>query len=280
LGNIHLHYILLDELGRGSFSIVRRGECRHSGEIVAVKIINKNDVNALHIERLENELSILKKVDGCNQVISLLDAYEDSENIYLVFEMVEGGNLQDISIDTVPYPERDAAKILKSVLHAISFCHRQGVIHRDMKPDNILCNYDMTEIKLADFGLATFLGVDETTQGTVGTRAYLSPEMILKQPYDFSVDMWSIGCIAYILLGGYHPFSDKIEIPLYTQIVTGEWKFDDQEWKNASDTAKDFVSQLLVLDPSDRMTANEALRHPFIRTSFWKPPTLEPQLVI
>jgi len=268
-------------IGIGSFSVVRRGECRHSGEIVAVKVINKNDVNALHIERLQNELSLLPTVEGFNQVISLLDAYEDSENVYIVFEIVEGGNLQDVVVNTVPYSERDAAKILKSILHAISFCHCHGVVHRDLKPDNLLCSTDLTEIKLADFGLATYLGLGETTQGTVGTRAYLSPEMILKQPYDFSVDMWSMGCIAYILLGGYHPFSDTIDMPLYTQIVTGEWKFDDQEWINVSDIAKDFISQLLVLDPRDRMTANEALRHPFIRASFWKPLTpAEPQVVI
>jgi len=136
-----------------------------------------------------------------------------------------------------------------------------------MKPDNLFVSSDLSMIKLSDFGSATLLGPNETANLTVGTRSYLSPEMILKQSYDTSVDMWSIGCIAYVLLAGYHPFSEDCNIPLYIQIVTGNWEFDDDSWSDISDNAKDFITELLVLDPSERMTAKQALMHPWIRLS-------------
>jgi len=130
-----------------------------------------------------------------------------------------------------------------------------------------LISKDHSVVQLSDFGLATILEKDQSASATVGTREYLSPEMILKEPYSYSVDMWGIGCITYVLLCGYHPFSGTTEIPLYIQIVTGQWEFHEQTWSNISDDAKDFVSELLNLDPTCRMTAAEALIHPWIRAS-------------
>lgn len=155
--------------------------------------------------------------------------------------------------------------MLRSVLLAIAHCHDRGVVHRDMKLENLLISKDLSSVKLSDFGLATVLEKDQTASKTVGTRVYLSPEMILKKPYTQAVDMWSIGCIAYVLLCGYHPFSEDIDTPLYNQIVTGQWEFHEHSWGTITDGAKDFVTELLVLDPTSRMTARQALRHPWIR---------------
>lgn len=201
------------------------------------------------------------------QVVSLIDVFDNDEYYYIILELIKGGDLLDTILRWDRCTEDDAVKILRSILLAISYCHEKGIVHRDMKPDNLLVSNDLSTVKLSDFGLATVLAPHETSNLTVGTRSYLSPEMILKQSYGTSVDMWSIGCIAYVLLAGYHPFSEDCDTPLYIQIVTGQWQFDDDTWGDISDDAKDFITELLVLDPSNRMNAKQALMHPWIRMS-------------
>jgi len=278
--NVYDHYLFLEELGRGGFSIVKRACHMESGELVAIKIISKSNLTELQLEHLKEEISIMRMVESCPQIISLLDAYEDNENVYLVIELIDGGNLLETVLSRSPsecLDECDMARIMRSILLAVAYCHARGVVHRDMKPDNLLVSKDCTSVKLSDFGLATFLSSSSIPSGTVGTRAYLPPEMILKTPYSFAVDMWSIGCIAYVLLSGYHPFSEDTDTPLYIQIVTGQWEFHQGVWDYISDDAKDFISELLVLDPEERMTAREALRHPWIRAVGPSPP-ISPRL--
>jgi len=244
--------------------VVKRGIHKESREEVAIKVIPKQNVNT---GQLELELDIMDRIGRCPQVVSLLEVFEDSNSIYLISELVEGGNLLELVLrQKNQHREQDTARIMKSILLAILYCHNCGVVHRDIKPDNLLISKDLSSVQLSDFGLATVLEKDQTASATVGTRAYLSPEMILKEPYSYAVDMWGVGCIAYVLLCGYHPFSDYIETPLYIQIVTGQWEFHEHEWANITDDAKDFVSELLILDPAYRMTAQEALRHPWIRS--------------
>jgi len=257
------HYHICEEIGRGGFSIVKRGLQISSGKEVAIKIISKNGMSK---ESLQTELQIMSIVKDCPEVVSLLDVFEEEENFFIVLEFINGGDLLETILTWERCSEDNAVKILRSILLAISFCHEKGIVHRDMKPDNLLVSHDLSCIKLSDFGLATVLAPNETANLTVGTRSYLSPEMILKQSYNASVDMWSIGCIAYVLLAGYHPFSEtENDIPLYIQIVTGNWEFHEDTWSDISDDAKDFISELLVLEPENRMTAKQALMHPWIR---------------
>jgi serine/threonine protein kinase len=268
--SVNDHYYINEEIGRGGFSVVKRGVDRLSGTEVAIKIVSKADMLE---EALTRELNIMKTVHSCPQVVSLLGVYEEADCFYIVLELVNGGNLLDTILKQERCNETDTARILRSILKAIAHCHEQGIVHRDMKLDNLLVSHDLSIIKLSDFGLATILGPNQTAKSTVGTRPYLPPEMILKHSYNTSVDMWSIGCIAYTLLAGYHPFSEASEIPLYIQIVTGNWEFHDETWANISDDAKDFISELLVIDPLNRMTAKQALMHPWIRMTHFTPKT-------
>jgi len=263
--NFQDYYHIYEEIGRGGFSVVKRGVNIFTGKEVAIKILSRHDISQ---EALHRELNIMKLVNDCPQVVSYIDAFVDEEHYFIVLELIKGGDLLDTIVKWDQCNEADAVRILRSILLAISHCHEKGIIHRDMKPDNLLVSNDLSEIKLSDFGLATVLAPDERASLTVGTRSYLSPEMILKQEYNTSVDMWSIGCIAYVLLAGYHPFSDSSDdVPLYIQIVTGDWEFDEDIWTHIGDDAKDFISQLLVLEPEERMTAKQALMHPWIRAS-------------
>jgi len=262
--SIQDHYHIYDEIGRGGFSVVKRGVNIFTGKEVAIKILSKLGFSP---EALHRELNIMKLVNDCPQVVSLIDVFVDDDQYFIVLELIKGGDLLGTIVKWDRCNEMDAVRILRSTLLAISHCHEKGIIHRDMKPDNLLVSNDLSDIKLSDFGLATVLGPNERASLTVGTRTYLSPEMILKQEYNTSVDMWSIGCIAYVLLAGYHPFSECSDVPLYIQIVTGDWEFDEDNWTDISDDAKDFISQLLVLEPEDRMTAKQALMHPWIRAS-------------
>jgi len=247
---------------RGGFSTVKRAIQIETGESVAVKVISKNA--GVTLEQLKYEMEIMRLVESCPQVISFYESFEDLESVYLVLELADGGNLLDMVLRRA-CQEHETALMMRSVLLAIAHCHDRGVLHRDMKPENLLISKDLSSVKLSDFGLATVLVKDQTASTTVGTRAYLSPEMILKEPYTQAVDMWSIGCVTYVLLCGYHPFSDDTDTPLYIQIVTGQWEFHEHMWSSITDGAKDFVSELLVLDPNSRMTARQALRHPWIR---------------
>jgi len=262
--SIRDYYHIYEEIGRGGFSIVHRGVDISTGKEVAIKIISKK--HEMSSESLQRELDIMRLVKDCPQVVSLIDVFENDEKYYIVLELVRGGDLLNTILKWDRCSEANAIKILRSILEAISYCHEKGIVHRDMKPDNLLVSNDLSMIKLSDFGLATVLGPNETTNLTVGTRSYLSPEMILKNSYNTSVDMWSIGCITYVLLAGYHPFSDDItDMPLYIQIVTGNWEFHSDTLSDISETAKDFITELLVLDPSERMTAKQALMHPWLR---------------
>jgi calcium/calmodulin-dependent protein kinase I len=184
-------------------------------------------------------------------------------------ELLEGGTLLENIVAKDHYSEKDAAEILKVIITGINGCHELNVVHRDMKPENIMAtkkSSDVPDFKITDFGLSVVLPPEGYVTGTLGTREYLAPEMIVHKNYGTSVDMWSIGCIAYTLLCGFHPFSDNETVPLYTQIVTGKWQFFE-EGISLSDSAKDFVSQLLTLEPTERMTAKQALLHPFILRS-------------
>jgi len=263
--SIYDHYHIFEEIGRGGFSIVKRGMHIETSKTVAIKLLSK--LETVDDDALYRELHIMSLVDDSSEVVSLIGVYEDAVNVFIVLELVEGGNLLEVILDRGKLDEMETVRILRSILEGISLCHERGIVHRDMKPDNLLVSKDLSIVKLSDFGLATLLGPNETTKGTVGTRAYLPPEMILKHAYNHAVDMWSIGCIAYVLLAGYHPFSDDGDVPLYIQIVTGQWEFHDATWSNISDDAKDFISELLILEPEERMTSKEALRHPWIRNS-------------
>lgn len=207
-------------------------------------------------------------------IVTLTDTYEDSDNVYLVMELVNGGELFDRIVAKGSYTERDASKVIKQILQAIDYLHDKNIVHRDLKPENLLYESQSEDsiIKISDFGLSKVLdsGMMMTACGTPG---YVAPEVIAQKPYAKEVDLWSIGVISYILLCGYQPFYDENDSVLFQLILKGEYEFDSPYWDDISESAKDFIRHLMCLDVKKRFTSKQALAHPWIASNTTVPET-------
>uniref|UniRef100_A0AC34QJT4 Protein kinase domain-containing protein n=1 Tax=Panagrolaimus sp. JU765 TaxID=591449 RepID=A0AC34QJT4_9BILA len=257
-------YEFREVLGTGAFSKVFSAECRFEpGTMVAIKCIDKKALKGKE-ESLENEIKVLRKLRHQN-IVQLYDTYDEKSYVYLVMELVTGGELFDRIVAKGSYTERDASNLIRQVLEAVAFMHRNGVVHRDLKPENLLYyNQDEdSKIMISDFGLSKTeeSGIMATACGTPG---YVAPEVLQQKPYGKAVDVWSIGVIAYILLCGYPPFYDENDANLFAQIIKGEYEFDSPYWDEISDSAKDFISHLMCCNPEMRYTCERALQHPWI----------------
>jgi len=257
-------YELKDLLGTGAFSQVRLAESKtDSGKLYAVKIIDKTALKGKE-DSLENEIKVLRRLKHPN-IVQLLETYEDKSKVYLVMELVTGGELFDRIVEKGSYTEKDAADLIRQVLEAVDYMHDQGVVHRDLKPENLLyyCPDEDSKIMISDFGLSKMedSGIMATACGTPG---YVAPEVLAQKPYGKAVDVWSIGVISYILLCGYPPFYDESDANLFAQILKGEFEFDSPYWDEISVSAKDFIRRLMCVDVNKRYTCREALQHPWI----------------
>lgn len=256
-------YELKDVLGTGAFSQVRLAESKESGNMYAIKIIDKKALKGKE-DSLENEIRVLKRLDHIN-VVKLLEAYESRTCVYLVMELVTGGELFDRIVEKGSYSEKDAADLIKQVLSAVAYMHEEGVVHRDLKPENLLYYSPDADSKImiSDFGLSKMeeSGVMATACGTPG---YVAPEVLAQKPYGKAVDVWSIGVISYILLCGYPPFYDENDANLFAQILKGEFEFDSPYWDDISDEAKDFIRSLMCVNVEHRLTCHTALEHCWI----------------
>jgi len=257
-------YIMKDVLGTGAFSQVRLAESKdHTGKLYAIKVIDKKALKGKE-DSLENEIKVLRRLDHPN-VVKLLEAYESKHSVYLVMQLVTGGELFDRIVEKGSYTEKDAADLIKQVLDAVAYMHREGVVHRDLKPENLLyqCQDEDSKIMISDFGLSKMedSGIMATACGTPG---YVAPEVLAQKPYGKSVDVWSIGVISYILLCGYPPFYDENDANLFAQILKGEFEFDSPYWDDISDPAKEFIRQLMCVDVEKRLTCDESLKHAWI----------------
>jgi len=257
-------YTLKDLLGTGAFSQVRLAESKeHPGELYAIKVIDKKALKGKE-DSLENEIRVLRRLDHPN-VVKLLEAYESKSYVYLVMELVTGGELFDRIVEKGSYTEKDAADLIKQVLSAVAYMHDSGVVHRDLKPENLLyaSPEDDSKIMISDFGLSKMedSGIMATACGTPG---YVAPEVLAQKPYGKEVDVWSIGVISYILLCGYPPFYDENDANLFAQILKGEFEFDSPYWDDISHEAKEFIRKLMSVDVDKRLTCEEALAHSWI----------------
>ncbi|XP_059609788.1 calcium/calmodulin-dependent protein kinase type 1-like isoform X2 [Phlebotomus argentipes] len=257
-------YVLKELLGTGAFSEVRLAESRDVPEqLFAVKIIDKKALKGKE-DSLENEIKVLRRLSHPN-IVQLLETYEDKVKVYLVMELVTGGELFDRIVEKGSYTEKDASGLIKQVLEAVAYMHEQGVVHRDLKPENLLyySSDEDSKIMISDFGLSKMeeSGIMATACGTPG---YVAPEVLAQKPYGKAVDVWSIGVISYILLCGYPPFYDENDSNLFAQILRGEYEFDSPYWDEISDSAKDFIQNLMCVNVEKRYTCIQALAHPWI----------------
>ncbi|KAL2103854.1 hypothetical protein ACEWY4_000722 [Coilia grayii] len=252
---------IMEVLGSGAFSEVYMVKERKTGKLFAMKCVKKKNKRDLN---LENEIAVLRKIKHEN-VVCLEDFYESRSHYYLVMQLVSGGELFDRILDRGMYSERDASQVIKQVLEAVTYLHKNGIVHRDLKPENLLyfSSDENSKIMISDFGLSKMEdnGIMSTACGTPG---YVAPEVLAQKPYSKAVDCWSIGVITYILLCGYPPFYEETETRLFSKIMKAQYEFDSPFWDDISESAKDFIRNMMQKNPKMRYTTDQALRHPWI----------------
>uniref|UniRef100_A0AAZ3Q3A7 Protein kinase domain-containing protein n=1 Tax=Oncorhynchus tshawytscha TaxID=74940 RepID=A0AAZ3Q3A7_ONCTS len=251
-------------LGTGAFSEVVMAREKTTGKMVAVKCIPKKALKGKETS-IENEIAVLRKIKHEN-IVALEDIYESPNHLYLIMQLVSGGELFDRIVEKGFYTEMDASRLIKQVLNAVNYLHDMGIVHRDLKPENLLYYnpHDEAKIMISDFGLSKMEGTGDVMATACGTPGYVAPEVLAQKPYSKAVDCWSIGVIAYILLCGYPPFYDENDSKLFEQILKADYEFDAPYWDDISDSAKQFISSLMEKDPEKRFTCDQALAHPWI----------------
>ncbi|XP_073432352.1 serine/threonine-protein kinase DCLK2 isoform X2 [Dendrobates tinctorius] len=252
-------------IGDGNFAVVKECVERSTGKEYALKIIDKAKCcGKEHL--IENEVSILRQVKHPN-IIMLIEEMDTTTELYLVMELVKGGDLFDAITSSTKYTERDASAMIYNLASAMKYLHSLHIVHRDIKPENLLvCEYpDRTKsLKLGDFGLATI--VDGPLYTVCGTPTYVAPEIIAETGYGLKVDIWAAGVITYILLCGFPPFrsENNLQEDLFDQILIGKLEFPSPYWDNITESAKELISCMLQVNVEDRFTADQILSHPWV----------------
>ncbi|XP_028763379.1 calcium-dependent protein kinase 10-like [Neltuma alba] len=262
-------YVLGRELGRGEFGITYLCTDRETKEALACKSISKRKLRtAVDIEDVRREVAIMSTLPDHPNVVKLKATYEDNENVHLVMELCEGGELFDRIVARGHYSERAAATVARTIAEVVRMCHANGVMHRDLKPENFLFanKKENSVLKAIDFGLSVFFKPGERFSEIVGSPYYMAPE-VLRRNYGPEVDIWSAGVILYILLCGVPPFWAETEQGVALAILRGVIDFKREPWPQISDSAKSLVRQMLEQDPKRRLTAQQVLEHPWLQNA-------------
>lgn len=254
------------QLKSGSFATVCLGTHRATGNKVAIKCILRRDLPPNEDAAIYDEVLILSTLRH-RYICPLIDFFEEVECYFLVMELMTGGDLFDRIGQRKSYTESDARDLCRKILESVRYCHENSVAHCDVKPKNLLLAYDDddVEIKLADFGFATRVYEPRSLTRRCGTPFFVAPEVLMRSPYDQSSDMWSVGVIVFLLLGGDLPFMGKKQTELFRSIILGKFDFPEKSWSHVSAEAKDLVKKLLVTDPSQRLTSRDALASAWMR---------------
>ncbi|KAJ4868985.1 Serine/threonine-protein kinase PEPKR2 [Raphanus sativus] len=249
-------YVFGPSIGKGKFGSVRICRSRSNGMDFACKTLKKGE------ETVHREIEIMQHLSGHPRVVTLHAVYEESDCFHLVMELCSGGRLVDQMVKEGKYSEQRAANVFKDLMLVISYCHEMGVVHRDVKPENILLTA-AGKIQLADFGLAMRLAKGQTLSGLAGSPAYVAPEVI-SENYSEKVDIWSAGVLLYALLSGVLPFKGDSLDAIFDAIKKLKLDFNSGVWESVSKPARDLLSRMLTREESARITADEVLRHPWI----------------
>lgn len=253
-------------LGSGTYAIVKEAIHIETGKYFACKVINKKLMEGRE-HMVRNEIAVLKRVSsGHRNIVTLHDYFETSHNLYLCFDLCTGGELFDRICAKGNYYEGDAADLVRTIFEAVKYIHDSGIVHRDLKPENLLFRTpaEDADIMIADFGLSRVLEDEKFHKLTeiCGTPGYMAPEIFKKTGHGKPVDVWAMGVVTYFLLAGYTPFDRDSQQLEMEAIIAGDYKFEPVEyWANVSETAKDFVRKCLTIDPAERPTAAEVLKH-------------------
>ncbi|XP_056627925.1 phosphorylase b kinase gamma catalytic chain, liver/testis isoform [Triplophysa dalaica] len=261
-------------IGRGVSSVVRRCVHKHTGQEYAVKIIEitEEKMTEQQLDEVKSstlkEIHVLNLVNGHPSIITLIDSYETTTFIFLVFDLMRRGELFDYLTEKVTLSEKETRSMMRALLEAVQYLHSLNIVHRDLKPENVLLD-DEGHIKLSDFGFSVQLQPNEKLRELCGTPGYLAPEILkcsmdeTHEGYGKEVDLWACGVILFTLLAGSPPFWHRKQLLMLRMIMEGRYQFSSPEWDDRSDTVKDLISRLLVVEPTFRLTAEQALAHPF-----------------
>ncbi|XP_021804686.1 phosphoenolpyruvate carboxylase kinase 1-like [Prunus avium] len=256
-------YQLCEELGRGRFGVVFKAQ--RNGDVFAVKSIDKriaDSGDSLDAQCLLTEPKILKLLASHPNVINLHDLYEDDDHLHMVLDLCDAPDLyRRVTLGVFSEPE--AASVMAQLMLAVAHCHRLGVAHRDIKPDNILFD-GRDRLRLADFGSAETFGDGETMSGLVGTPYYVAPELVAGREYGEKVDVWSSGVVLYIMLAGFPPFYGETATEIFEAVLRANLRFPARVFNGVSASVKDLLRRMLCKDVSRRFSAEQVLRHPWI----------------
>ncbi|KAI1887449.1 hypothetical protein AGOR_G00190410 [Albula goreensis] len=252
-------------IGDGNFAVVKECVERSTGKEFALKIIDKAKCRGKE-HLIENEVAVLRRVKHPN-IIMLIEEVDTPSELYLVMELVKGGDLFDAITSSTKYTERDASAMVFNLASALKYLHCMNIVHRDIKPENLLVCESLDgckSLKLGDFGLATV--VEGPLHTVCGTPTYVAPEIIAESGYGLKVDIWAAGVITYILLCGFPPFrsENNQQEDLFDQILVGRLEFPSPYWDNITDSAKELIGQMLQVNVEARYTAEEVLSHPWV----------------
>ncbi|NWU70346.1 KS6A2 kinase, partial [Pterocles burchelli] len=265
--NIHFTdgYEIKEDIGIGSYSVCKRCVHKATETEFAVKIIDKSKRDP------SEEIEILLRYGQHPNIITLKDVYDDGKYVYLVMELMRGGELLDRILRQKCFSEREASAVLSTITRTVDYLHSQGVVHRDLKPSNILYmdeSGNPDSIRICDFGFAKQLRAENGLLMTpCYTANFVAPEVLKRQGYDAACDIWSLGILLYTMLAGFTPFAngpDDTPEEILARIGSGKYALTGGNWDSVSDTAKDIVSKMLHVDPHQRLTAVQVLRHPWI----------------
>jgi calcium/calmodulin-dependent protein kinase I len=250
---------------RGMKSTIARGIHRASGKMVAVKAILRSQLSPQDDASIYDEVSLmaaLSKSDTNYHVLPLIDFFVEEDKYYVVMELMGGGGLLERISKVERYTEADVREIVDNILQALAHCHAHNIAYRDVNPKNILLKSEEGwYVKLTNFRLAARCYEEMSLTKQCGTPYFTAPEVVLRRPYDERADMWSVGCITFLLLSGNLPFQASNQKELFRKIVSAEFDFDVDAWASVSQEGKNFLNELLLLNPDERFMAEEARNH-------------------
>ncbi|CAK9160042.1 unnamed protein product [Ilex paraguariensis] len=258
-------YSVCEEIGRGRYGVVFRCFSAVSGKSFAVKTIDKRLIADDSVDRqcLYNEAKVMHILSPNPHILQIFDVYEDESHLHIVLEHCNTSDLFHRLANRTVFSEPEALSVMVPLMEAIAHCHRRGVAHRDIKPDNILFN-NRNQLKLADFGSAECFRDGELMTGIVGTPYYVAPEVVAGRDYNEKVDVWSAGVVLYIMLAGFPPFYGDSATEIFETVSRANLRFPASVFQSVSPATKDLLRRMLCKDVSRRFTADTVLRHPWM----------------
>lgn len=270
-GKFSDYYRILSRIGEGGYGQVFKVQHKKTGLIRAMKMIGKSKIDKKNQGKLFFEYQLLKNIDHPH-IIRIYEVYNDTKNFYLITEFCEGGDIFSIIQRQEEFSEKIAARLMKQVVNAVLYCHLNGIVHRDIKADNVLLLHNdiNSPVKLIDFGISVKFEKDTKLRDKTGTVLYIAPEVI-QGAYDEKCDIWSLGVLMYMMLSGLPPFYGTSRKEVMAKIKKGKFSFKSKNWDRISKEAKDLIEKMLTYNPEQRPSCREVLNHPwFLREEVGK----------